>query len=278
VTIARPRTLEEALRALGQFDATIVAGGTDVMVEVNRGHRVLSDVVAVRRIAELRRLRIDSREVRVGAAIPYAELIGPGGMSSAAAPVLYEAAKSMGSTQIRAMGTIGGNIGTGSSVGDALCALLALDARATVAGVGLIRDASVAGIMREGLAAGELIVDVYWPLARGPQRFLKVCRRAAVSRSVVSASVVVDPDRSVRIVLGGCAREPIRAEGAEILAYELMTGWHFPPDAVAAIADAVRNEIDPPTDVAASSDYRRHAAGVLVARALSAPESHRAAA
>ncbi len=268
MTTARPRTLEEALRALAQLDATVVAGGTDVMVEVNRGRRTLGDVVAVRRVPELRRLSISSREVRIGAALPYAEVTGSRGMSPVAAPALYTAARFMGSTQIRSTGTLGGNIATASPVGDALCALVALDAWVTVASDEGLREAAVSDVMIEGLAPHELLVDVHWPLATGPQRFLKVCRRGAVSRSVVSASVVADEDGKVRIVIGGCAPRPIRMLQAERAAQELGVDGTFSEDAAAIVGAAVSAELDPPSDIAGSSAYRRRAAGVLVRRAL----------
>ncbi|HEX4428043.1 MAG TPA: FAD binding domain-containing protein [Frankiaceae bacterium] len=279
MTIARPRTLEEALRVLGQLEATIVAGGTDVMVEANQGRRALGDVVAVRRVDELRRISADSREIRVGAAVPYSQLTGSAGLSRLAAPVLYTAARFMGSTQIRSAGTLGGNIGTASPVGDALCALMALDARATLATSDTIRDVPVAKVVSEGLSAQELLVDVHWPAASGPQQFLKVCRRGAVSRSVVSVSLVMDDTGAVRLVLGGCADLPIRLTQAEGLAEQLArSDGSFSLEAAEAVAVAVSAALDPPSDIGGSSTYRRHVAGVLVRRALTGRVPDRAAA
>lgn len=266
------------MRALSHLEATIVAGGTDVMVEANQGRRVLGDVVAVRRVAELRAITSDAQEVRVGAAVPYAELTGPGGISRTVSPVLHTAARLMGSTQIRTAGTLGGNIGTASPVGDALCALLALDARATVATSAGSRAVSVASLIGTGLASGELLVDVRWAPASGPQQFLKVCRRAAASRSVVSVSTVVEGDGSVRIVVGGCAAVPIRMRQAEQLAAEVATEGWFSAEAAAAVADAVSAGLDPPSDIAGTAAYRRHVAGVLVRRALAGRSSDRQAA
>ena len=263
---------------MSQLDATVVAGGTDVMVEANQGRRVLGDVVAVRRVAEMRRITVDAQEVRVGAAVPYAELTGPGGLSRTIAPALHTAARFMGSTQIRTAGTLGGNIGTASPVGDALCALLALDAKVTVATSAGIREVAVGALIDTGLAAGELVVDVHWAPASGPQQFLKVCRRAAVSRSVVSVSTVVAGGGDVRLVVGGCAALPIRVTQAERLAAEVATDGWFSAEAAAAVADAVSAQLDPPSDIAGSAAYRRHVAGVLVRRALAGRSSDRQAA
>ena len=76
MTVARPRTLADALSALSDLEATVVAGGTDVMVEVTHGERALGDVVAVRHVPELTRISANSDEVRAGAAVPYADLTG----------------------------------------------------------------------------------------------------------------------------------------------------------------------------------------------------------
>jgi CO/xanthine dehydrogenase FAD-binding subunit len=293
MTVVRPRTLEQALRALGELtepgadDVTIVAGGTDVMVEANVGHRELSILVAVRRVAEMRSIRVDGQRIRVGAAVPYAELTGPAGIPLSAAPALYSAAASMGSTQIRSVGTLGGNVVTASPVGDSLCALLALDAQATIASSAGVRNVPVADLIRpEGgcnLAAGELLLDLHWTPASGPQRFLKVCRRAAVSRSVVSVSVVAesagDAAGVIRIVVGGCATRPLRMTEAEQIASESWNGGGFLSfDAATAVAEAVTGALSPPSDLRGAAAYRRHVAGVMVRRALTGVGSERLAA
>jgi CO/xanthine dehydrogenase FAD-binding subunit len=289
MTVVRPRTLEQALHALrelGPSGATVVAGGTDVMVEANAGHRTLRELIAVRRVPELRELHVDAGLVRVGAAVPYAELTGPNGISRSVAPALYSAAASMGSTQIRSMGTLGGNVATASSVGDSLCALIALDAKATVAGPSSVRSVPVAQLLGPSgclLAPDELLVDLHWTPASGPQRFLKVCRRAAVSRSVVSVSVVAeaageDPG-AVRIVVGGCADRPVRMTVAEQVARDAWDGAGFLSfDAASAVAEAVTAALTPPSDLRGQAAYRRHVAGVMVRRALAGTGSERLAA
>lgn len=279
MTVLRPRTLEAALSALRDFGArtrdhpTVIAGGTDVMVEASHGRRALDDVVAVRRVAELLQIRANADEVRVGAALPYADLTGPEGFPRESAPALWSAAAWMGSTQIRGMGTLGGNVVTADPVGDSLCALLAIDARATVAGRSGLRIVPVAELLSEGggstLPADELLVDFHWQPATGPQRFLKVCRRGAVARSVVSASMAAGPDGAVRLVIGGCGTIPLRCPDAELLAGGgFEKGPTFEPDQAAAVADAVMNSLTPVSDISGSADYRRHVAGVLVRRAL----------
>ena len=290
MTVARPKTLEQALQALGELtdpgqrgpgDVTIIAGGTDVMVEANTGHRAMGDLVAVRRVAEMRQVQVDAQQIRVGAAVPYAELTGLGGIPRSAAPALYSAAASMGSTQIRAMGTLGGNVVTASPVGDCLCALLALDAHATVASSAGVRNVPVAQLLGpEGgctLATGELLIDLHWTPASGPQRFLKVSRRAAVSRSVVSVSVVAESSGDaagvIRIAVGGCAVGPLRMTAAEEVARAAWNGAGFLSfDAATAVAEVVTASLTPPSDLRGGAAYRRHVAGVMVRRALAGSE------
>ncbi len=282
MTLIRPASLDAALAVLSGLDpaaTTILAGGTDVMVETGAGERVLRDVVAVRRLPELTALTVGPELVRVGAAVTYSAFTGPDGMPYAAAEALFTAATTMGSTQIRGGGTLGGNVGTASAVGDSLCTLLALGAQATVATADGVRVLPVADLLQPGggsaLAATDLLVELAVPVLPGHQRFLKVARRGAVSRSVVSVTAVLtegaDP---ARIVVGGCAPGPVRVAAAEQLAAEAWTGdGVLDVDAADAVGLAVADALDPPDDIRGSADYRRHVARVLTRRALSARSS-----
>ncbi len=129
MTVAVPTSLDEALTLLADNpDATVLAGGTDYMVETNFGHRRPADVVALRRVAELATWSHDEAAgtVTIGSGLPYAEM--ERGPLASLLPALAEAARTVGSPQIRAAGTLGGNLGTCSPAGDGLPVLSALDA------------------------------------------------------------------------------------------------------------------------------------------------------
>ena len=152
--IAVPTELDEVLAHLDAHpDALLLQGGTDVMVEINMHHRQpASSVIALRRVAALRTWTHDPHRgdhddgvVTIGAGVPYAEMEQP--PLAALLPALAEAARTVGSPQIRAAGTLGGNLGTCSPAGDGLPVLFALDAVVHLRSSAGQRDVPVADFM-----------------------------------------------------------------------------------------------------------------------------------
>src|SRR5215213_903270 len=168
--------------------AHVLAGGTDVMVEVNFGHRRPPAVVVVDRLPELAGVRHDpvAGSLRIGAGVTYRRLMEP--PVAPLVPALAAAARTVGSPQIRNAGTLGGNLGTCSPAGDALPVLAVLDARIEVASITTERELSVhdfmVGVKRTALAPGELIVAARVPVLDGYQGFAKVGVRNAMVISV----------------------------------------------------------------------------------------------
>src|SRR5690242_15416900 len=202
-------TLPDALAALADRpDAHVLAGGTDFMVEVNFGHRRPDDVVAVGGVAELRGWRRDGDTVVLGAGLTYTEMLAPD--FAILLPAMAQAARTVGSPQIRNAGTLGGNLGTCSPAGDGLPVLAALDATVHLRAADGARDLPVAefmvGVKRTALQPGELIVGVTLPLLDGWQGYSKVGVRNAMVIATATACLAVDaPSRSVRIALGSVA-------------------------------------------------------------------------
>jgi len=281
VTVHRPTSLADAFAALGEApDALVLAGGTDVMVGVNEGHRRLADVVVLGGVPELRRAgveRIDGREVLViGAGVTYTGLAAP--EIAARAPALAVAARTVGSPQIRNAGTIGGNLGTASPAGDTLPVLHALDAQVALAGPAGARILPVrefvTGPKRTALTPGELVTAVHVPVVRGPQDYLKVGVRNAMVIAVASVAFVVDLDRhEVAVGLGAVGPGPLGApEACRWLARQLH--WDDEGVRLADPGDAARfgtlvtEAARPIDDHRGRADYRRHAVGVLATRAV----------
>jgi CO/xanthine dehydrogenase FAD-binding subunit len=281
VSVHRPTSIAAALDALAAApDALVLAGGTDVMVGVNEGLRRPTDVVALAGVDELRRTRverIDGRDVLViGAGVTYAALAAPA--IADRVPALAIAARTVGSPQIRNAGTIGGNLGTASPAGDTLPVLHALDAMVEAVGpagsrVLPVRE-FVTGPKRTALAPGELIAAVHVPVLRGPQDYLKVGVRNAMVIAVASVALVVDLDgRDLAVGLGAVGPGPLGAPHAcRWLAHRL----HWDDDAVrltdpgdaARFGTLVAEAARPIDDHRGRAEYRRHAVGVLAARAL----------
>ncbi len=260
--ITRPTSLSEALDARADDPgADLLAGGTDLMVEVNFGHARPEHVIALRRVDEL--AEFEAR--RIGAGVTWAHL------ERSDHRALAQLARTVGSPQIRAAGTIGGNIGTSSPAGDGLPWLAAVEAEIEVASKDrgtrrLAWDDFFTGVKRNALAADEVIVAAVLPEnVPSNQHFAKIGQRSAMVISTVSACVLRDDDGSVRVALGSVAPTPVRARRAEALIAE---NPQPSPSVLEEFARTVSAEVSPITDHRSTETYRRHAAGVLARRLL----------
>ena len=278
VTVTIATSIDDACAALdADPEALVIAGGTDLMVEVNRGTRAVGNVVAVDRVPELQGWSLEgdrSNVLRLGAGTTCADLAEPS--LAKLVPALAQAARTVGSPQIRNAATLGGNLATASPAGDMLPVLAALDAevelRSSTSTRHLPLDEFVVGVKVNALVPGELITAIRVPVLDGPQEFLKVGTRNAMVIAVTSLALVVDrPGRTVRVALGSVAPVPVRAIEAEVLAAERcdFDDMCVPSDEVVdrfavLVADAAR----PIDDHRGSAAYRRHAVGVLARRAI----------
>lgn len=268
--------LSRALDVLAADPSTqILAGGTDFMVEVNFGHRRPGRVITVGRIPELRGWRRSGDSVWLGAGLTYTELLDPA--LASLVPALAQAARTVGSPQIRNAGTIGGNLGTGSPAGDTLPVLAAYDAVVVLASASagersVPLDEFITGVKRTSRRPDELIMGVTVPVLRGGQEYLKVGTRNAMVISVAGVAVVVDLDaRNVRCALGSVGPVPIRANDAErFIADRVDWAGACLVDRTDAVhfGELVAQAARPITDHRSTADYRRHAVGVCARRAL----------
>jgi CO/xanthine dehydrogenase FAD-binding subunit len=274
----RPTTWRDALAAKAEHpDAVPIAGGTDVMVELNfdlRRPSALLDLTGVRELAEWG--WVDGR-VRLGAGVSYTRVISELGDRL---PGLAMASRTVGSPQIRNRGTVGGNLGSASPAGDAHPALLAARAEVEVASTSGSRriaiDSFFTGVKRHALRPDELIAAVWITPPSGPQQFSKIGTRNAMVIAVCAFGLALHPDRrAVGTGIGSAAPTPIRAGDAEwFLATALETDglWESRGDLsdklVGAFADRVRDAAAPIDDVRGSAAYRRQALHVMARRTL----------
>ncbi len=276
MSVIVPLNLADALQALAAEPAALVlAGGTDVMVEINGGHRRPVAVVSVSRVAELRSWSHDPRlgTVRIGAAVTYHELMGES--FAQLVPALAQAARTVGSPQIRNAATLGGNIGTASPAGDGLPVLAALNAVVHLVAANGSRDVAFAEFVtapkQTVLRPGELIEAVTVPVLDGWQGYSKVGVRNAMVIATASACVAVhEPAHSVRLALGSVGPTIIRCAEAEQLAnasvdFETRSVSADVVEQFAALAQSASRPID---DHRSTAAYRRRAVGVMAARLL----------
>jgi CO/xanthine dehydrogenase FAD-binding subunit len=276
-------SLTEALAALAADPASrVLAGGTDLMVEVNAGLGRGGSIVALRAIDTQRRWSRHGDTLRLGAGITYRQLLEH--ELAALVPGLAQAARTVGSPQIRNAGTIGGNLATASPAGDSLPVLLALDGQVELTGPDGTRvmalDRFLIGPKQTALEPGELITAVGVPVVRGAQQYLKVGVRNAMVIAIASLALIVDCDRrTVSVGLGSVGPTVLRAARAESfvagqLDWEAAVPRLRSADAADRFAELVAEAARPIDDHRASAVYRRHAIGVLARRALERAVAH----
>jgi CO/xanthine dehydrogenase FAD-binding subunit len=275
MTVLAPASVSEVVAALHDDpELQLLAGGTDFMVEVNFGHRRPPGVVSLHRVDELKGWHRDGDTIVLGAGVTYAEMEQP--PLADLLPALAQAARTVGSPQIRNAGTLGGNLGTASPAGDTLPVLAAHDATVVLEGVGGRREIGltefITGVKRTSRAPDEVVVAARVPLLRGPQEFLKVGTRNAMVISIVTVALVVDREgRSVRCGLGSVSPRPLRAGAAED-AIGNHIDWEAEritdPDAYGRFGDLAAGEATPIDDQRSTAEYRRHAVAVCAPRAL----------
>jgi CO/xanthine dehydrogenase FAD-binding subunit len=257
--IHHPTTVRDALGARAE-GATPLAGGTDLMVEVNFGHARLDRVVSLRRVEELQ----DWAGPRIGAGVTWRRIERQGPKA------LADAARTVGSPQIRNAGTIGGNLATASPAGDGHPFLAAVDAEIEVASIRGSRvipwDQFFTGVKKTALEDDELVTAVRLPdHIPARQAFAKIGVRNAMVIATVCCVVTRDEDGATTAALGSVAPTVMRARGAEE-----MISSEAKPSAAALdrFQRLIEEEVRPITDHRSTERYRRHAAGVLARRLL----------
>jgi CO/xanthine dehydrogenase FAD-binding subunit len=274
----RPATWPDALALkAANPGALAIAGGTDVMVDINFDRvrpAALLDLTGVRDLAEW---SADGPLIRLGAGVPYARVIAELGDRL---PGLALASRTVGSPQIRNRGTVGGNLGSASPAGDAHPPLLACDTVVAAESVRGIRHIPIrefyTGVKRSALAPDELIAAVSVPAATGPQEFSKVGVRNAMVIAVSSFAIALHPERRrVGTGFGSAAPTPRPATDAEdFLEAELADRglWDsrgpLPESAAKRFGDLVAQAAAPIDDVRGTAAYRRHSLAVMARRTL----------
>lgn len=269
MTVVRPTTLSEAVELRAERpELSPIAGGTDLMVDVNFGRVELSGVIDLTAVRELQGIDRDDRTIRVGAAHSMAEITDR--LSDLAA--LAGAVATVGSPQIRSRASLGGNLATASPAGDSLPALLVHDAEVEVASVNGSRRTALGELLvapgRTTLGDEELIVAIRIPRRAWRSRFAKVGTRNAMVIATCSVAVGVDTDSGAARLAAGAvaptARRLPRSEGVlEQLASSAATPERAALDDLEA---AVRAEVAPIDDHRSTAAYRTHATATLARR------------
>lgn len=275
-----PKSKGEALAVLAGAggDAAAVAGGTDIAPLITGGSRRPRVLVDLGGVVDMSYLSVGDDSIDIGALATHGTLCGDERVLNGAA-VLSSACRTVGAPQIRARGTIGGNLANGSPAADGVVALVALDARAIVESEGRGRrdvplSEFLVGPGQTVLGPDELVTGVTFDRPSGEARgaYRKAGQRNALAIAVASVAVVHEPGAgTVRIALGSVAPTPVRATKAEEL---FAAGWSEAKNApglrelIRETAAAAVRAASPIDDVRASAWYRTTLVEVLTRRAL----------
>jgi xanthine dehydrogenase small subunit len=265
-----PQNLDELFAALADDpEARLVAGATDLGLLVSKGSEPLPSLISTERVAELKRIDEDADTLRLGAAVTYAQALPhlDAHFSSFAAVV-----RRIGSRQIRALGTLGGNLGTASPIGDTLPCLMALGAtvelRSRAGARRLLVEDFITGYRTTALTLGEVIAAVAIPKLERGERFVayKLSKRFDQDISTVIAAFRLRVEGAKLTALtaayGGMAARAARATHLE----RALRGRPWWPAALDGIADAVARDFAPVDDHRGSAAYRLTIAANLVRR------------
>ena len=262
----RPTSLQEVFALLHeQPDAKLIAGGTDLGVEINKFHKDYPVLVSLEAVEELKTINATSSYLELGASVPLTQIET---QCKGMFPAMDEMLRWFAARQIRNRATLGGNLGTASPIGDLPPVLLALDAELKLAHSAGERIVPISEFFKSyrqtSLEAGEVIVSVQIPkkLPRGAvERFsqtYKVGKRGTDDISIVAAAFTVDLDDAecvvqARLAYGGVAATPMRAVAAE----EVLIGQPWDVETVQEVKEVLDTTFKPIDDLRGSAAYRK---------------------
>jgi len=270
-----PRTVEQAVALLhGESGLSrILAGGTDVLVQLRSGLVEPELVVDIKRIDGMKAIVAEDGGFRIGAAVSGAEL-GEHAEVKALWPGVVEALELIGSTQVQGRATLAGNLCNASPAADSVPALIAAEATARIAGPNGTRDCPVAEIPtgpgKTSLTKGELVESIFLPArpAGAADAYLRFIPRTEMDIAVASAGVSLTLDEAgsctaARVALGAVAPTAVLVPDAAAA----LVGSKLESEALAALATACSAACSPIDDKRGTVAYRTSVAGVLAKRA-----------
>ncbi len=282
-----PSTIDEALQTLAEHSALgptrLIAGGTDVIVEIELGVASAATLIDISRLPGFDQITLEDGRIHIGPLVTHNQAVANPLILQHAWPLL-RACWEVGAPQIRNRGTIVGNLATSSPANDTIPALWVLDASLTLASVRGRRTLSFPefflGVRKSAREMDEIIVDVSFPVPADTTRstFIKAGLRRAQAISLINIAVFLDFDGDIvndarigdahitdaRIAFGSVAPTIVRAPAAEAA----LVGQALTPDQIEIAVELIQEAISPIDDVRASATYRRHLAGIITRRSL----------
>jgi xanthine dehydrogenase iron-sulfur cluster and FAD-binding subunit A len=271
-----PTSVEDALRLLADHgpEARVIAGGTDLIVELQRGTREVEVLIDATRIGGLNQVSLDDGMVHVGPTVTHNQAVASELLFKRGYPLAL-ACWRVATPQLRNRGTIAGNLITASPANDTIAALWALDAQLTLRSVDGERTLPFAdfyqGVRETAMEPNEMVTDIVFPALKPNQRgtFAKLALRRIHAISVVNAAAVLSFDEDVvtkaRITMGSVAPTVIRAREAE----SALVGRQLDEESIERAAELAVKATSCIDDIRGSGNYRQEAIKVLVRRVIS---------
>lgn len=263
-----PTTLSEAISLLAKYkdEAKVIAGGTDLVVQMRKRTVMPQYIVDITGIPGLDYIRYDAKQGLTIGALTTIRALEKSTDLWQMYPILSQAACKLGSVAIRNVATVGGNLCNAMPIADTAQALLALSAKVRILGPEGERiiplEDFFTGVGKTSLKIGELLVEIQVPvpLPNTKGLYLKHLTRGSIDLPIVNVTVLItlEPEdkvcKDIRIVLGSVASTPIRARKAE----EIMRGKRFDEDLINRTAQAASDEAHPrPGSIRASVEYKK---------------------
>jgi carbon-monoxide dehydrogenase medium subunit len=264
-----PETLDEAIGALesGGEDAKLLAGGHSLLPLMKLRLAMPSLLVDLRKVPGMHGIQRENGTWRIGAMTPHADL-----EHSPELGIFSRAAGTIADPQVRNRGTIGGSLAHGDPASDLPAVLLITDGTVTVQGKGGQRSVAAKDLFRDymdtAIEPAEVMTEVHVPTLDGWGFGYEKFNRRSEDWAMVGVSAIVkqtgDICEDVRIGLTNMGHVPLRAHAVE----DALKGQPLNPDSIAKAAELAAEGTEPPADLNASSEYKRHLARVLTRRAL----------
>lgn len=268
----------ELLEGLSTPDATILCGGTDVMVKMRAGILRPSILLDITQMDSLKGIHVDGSSLMIGAATLESDIM-QSPLVQKHAPLLVSVLAQLGSVQIRNRGTLGGNIVNASPAADSAIPLLLHDTEVNIVGPHAERWASLEDFFiapgKTTLEEGEFVRTLRLSIPDSPHIpfFHKVGKRNALTIAIASLGVLLqiedDTIRDCRLAVGSVAPTPKRLHDVE----SQLIGQTLNPSTIAEARDSVVEAISPISDVRATAEYRKNVIGELLVRALTVPKT-----
>lgn len=270
--IVRPLTLQGVLEALAMPGAQILAGGTNVMVDMKKGRLETDLLVSSDSLVQLQEIRREKDSIMAGSLATFDAVESCPLFAVPAYDGLTQAAAAVGGPQIRNRGTLGGNILCASPASDTVAAMLVLDAKLHLTDLQgqycLPLDGFITGVRSTAKKPGQLLTAIEFPERTGRSCFYKVGNRKAMAISVVSEALYVECSDGivshVRIALGSVGSVVLRAVETEQLLEGKTRQEIFAPEFMSKVRASVQNEISPISDLRAEKSYRQMVAANIL--------------